>query len=45
MLLFFLVASLFLSGCLSSGYNEPVYIISDGTQEEEQVRPQEEEIR
>ena len=42
---FFLVLMSMLSSCLSSGYNQPVYIISDGTQEEEQVRPQEEEFR
>jgi hypothetical protein len=34
-----------LSGCLSSGYNQPVYIISDSTLEEEQARLQDEEIR
>lgn len=41
----FLFLTSMLSGCLSSGYDQPVYIISDGTQEEEQIRPQEEEFR
>ena len=43
-----LFASSFLSGCLSTGYNQPVYIISDSSQEEEQQQrdsEQEEERR
>ncbi|MFI5334681.1 MAG: hypothetical protein ACHQT8_05915 [Chlamydiales bacterium] len=40
---FLLLMATFLSSCLSTGYNQPVYIISDGTQEEVEVRSQDEE--
>lgn len=38
-----LFATSFLSGCLSTGHNQPVYIISDSSQEEEQQRDIEKE--
>lgn len=45
-IIFWLIAiSSFLAGCLDTGYNQPVYIISDGAQEEEELSSEEEEIR
>ncbi len=43
-LLYVLIFALFvLNSCISTGYNQPVYIISDSSQEEEMQEDEEEE--
>lgn len=45
MIMLILLTAMLLDGCIDTGYNQPVYIISENEGEEDQAKEGEEEMR